>query len=260
MLQEMLKIDSNNELRIELDEVKFKQEKLFDEMKTIYADSKERSLEEVGVEISSRDDLDFVGELKEMFVSFAKESCFESEIIESVGSVVLRISGDGAYTGLSLFSGKIKKIERGIETNALVVVLKMENTKIEIKEEDLEIQTSRSGGAGGQHINKTESAVKIIHLPTGISAECQDERSQGKNKEKAMRALIEKITQKQSEKQQKNIKNQRNELKSKIFSSTPEIIFDFDTNKVTVNKTKQEYKLREILSGNLQVMINNQVM
>lgn len=101
--------------------------------------------------------------------------------------------------------------------------------------------------------------MKIIHLPTGISAECQDERSQGKNKEKAMHALLEKITQKQQEKQQKNIKNQRNKLKNKIFSNTPEMVFDFDLNKVYVNKFKSEYKIKDVLAGNLLSIINNKI-
>ena len=133
----------------------------------------------------------------------------------------------------------------------MVVVLLDSEKEIELREEDIAIEISKSSGAGGQHINKTESAVKLIHLPTGITAECQDERSQGKNKEKAMTALKEKILQKSKENRENNIKNQRNSLKTAIFADTPVLIFDFDRNRVVDNRTKKNYNLKEILAGNI---------
>ena len=170
----------------------------------------------------------------------------------------MKIKGKSVYALLKIFSGKAKKVLRGVETFANIVVLKTEEVETDIREEDLIIQTSRSGGAGGQHINKTESAVKIIHVPTGLFAECQDERSQGKNKEKAMQALQKKIEQRVLENQQKNIKNQRKEIRNKLFSATAELVIDFDANKVLLNSNKSEYKLKEIISGNLDLIINNQ--
>ena len=158
----------------------------------------------------------------------------------------IRGGGFGIYNKLSKICGKIKKIDRGVETEIVVAVLKKNNDEIVIDENDLQIQTSKSSGAGGQHINKTESAVKVTHIPTGISAECQDERSQTKNKEKAIARLYEKIAQSNLKKAQKNEEKQRKEIKNKIFASTPAIIFDFDANKVFVSETKKYYSLKYI--------------
>ena len=254
-LNELIACQHDPSLELEINHLREVQELLFNEIKFIYAENQKKEQEIAIVEIDSKEDELFVGQLKEMIKNFSESKSFEFSIDD--GKISLR--GEGSFESLSVLSGKVKKIERGVESFATIVVLKSDNQEIEIKEEDLEIQTSRSGGAGGQHINKTESAVKIIHLPTGVSAECQDERSQTKNKEKAMRALIEKITQKQQEKEQKNIKNQRSGLKNKIFGSTPEIVFDYDLNRVIFTASKDEYKLKDILKGDLDLIINNQV-
>lgn len=258
-LEELLKDAQNSELACDLSQMKDQKEQTLEYLKSLYSSLSSKEKEQLNIEISSKEDADFVAVIKDVFVAYANNNQINFEVADNKDTVSIKMTGAGVYSDLNQFSGKIKKIERGVESHALVVVLRTESEEIEIREEDLEIQTSRSGGAGGQHINKTESAVKIIHLPTGVSAECQDERSQGKNKEKAMRALLEKIAKQQNEKQQKNIKNQRNELKNKIFASTPEIVFDFDVNKLFINKNKTEYKLREVLSGNLSAIINNQI-
>ena len=255
VLREMVENEPDALVDQEINQLAEKRVSLFEELKSIYASNLKKDQELAIVEIDSKEDQEFVEQIKNMIRSFAESKSYEIEHDDSK----MLLKGEGAFESICLFSGKVKKIERGVETFATIVVLKSEDQVIEIREEDLEIQTSRSGGAGGQHINKTESAVKIIHLPTGISAECQDERSQTKNKEKAMNALREKIAQKQQEKEQKNIKNQRSDLKNKIFSQTPEIIFDFDLNKIIFTSSKDEYKLKDVLKGDLDLIINNQV-
>lgn len=257
-LEELVLLEHDGQMDQELNDLKSRQVLLFEELKSEYAQGLKMNEEMAIIEIDSKEDLDFVKQIQDMIIEYAKMQDFLTET-ETEKNDSIKLKGEGVFEKLSTFSGKIKKIERGVESFATIVVLKSEEQEIEIREEDLEIQTSRSGGAGGQHINKTESAVKIIHKPTGISAECQDERSQTKNKEKAMQALVEKITQKQQEKHDKNIKNQRNGLKNKIFSTTPEIVFDFDLNKIIFTASKAEYKLKEILKGNLDLIINNQV-
>ena len=244
----------------EIEDLRKQKEELLRGLKSLYLATKSKENEQVEIEISSKDDLEMVAILKGVFSAFADREGFECcEQERSEDSVKIKICGENIYSYLKTFSGKIKRVYRGVDSFASVVVLKTEDEDISLKEEDLEIQTSRSGGAGGQHINKTESAVKIIHTPTGLFAECQDERSQNKNKEKAMIALQRKLEQYVQEKQKKNIKNQRNEIKNKIFATTAEMVFDFDANKVLLNSNKTEYKLKEILSGDLSQIINNQV-
>ena len=255
-----LTTQGENGLVEELETLKSKQENLENEIKELLANKKQRQNEKVSIEINSKEDAELSETMSGLFEDYSKLKGFDFEKDnQSAGEIVLTISGDGVYGQFKIFSGKIKKVLRGVETTCLVVVLKQEASDVQVDEKDLEIQTSRSSGAGGQHINKTESAVKITHIPTGIFAECQDERSQTKNKEKAMAALIKKIAQKQQEKAIKFEKNQRNELKNKIFGSTPSVIFDYDANKVFVTNNKTEYKLKDILNGELGLIINNSV-
>ena len=259
-LEELRLLENSDGVNVEIKELEGQKEDLFNEIKAIYAESRQEDVGQVEIEISTKDDLEFVDLLKEIFCSFAKQREFEYfEQDQQTDSIKLKIKGKSVYALLKIFSGKAKKVLRGVETFANIVVLKTEEVETDIREEDLIIQTSRSGGAGGQHINKTESAVKIIHVPTGLFAECQDERSQGKNKEKAMQALQKKIEQRVLENQQKNINNQRKEIRNKLFSATAELVIDFDANKVLLNSNKSEYKLKEIISGNLDLIINNQV-
>lgn len=241
----------------EIEKLSLDAENLFEEIKNDYSGLGEKRDESVQIEISS-DDAEFKCELAGLFEAYSNLNSFEFEREdENNQTLILKIVGSNAYKNLSIFSGKAKKVLRGKEMQASVVILKKDNFDIVIKEEDLIIQTSKSSGAGGQHINKTESAVKITHVPTGIFAECQDERSQTKNKEKAMQWLIRKITQNSEEKSKKQENNQRNDIKNKLFASTPTIVFDFDLNKVFVKSNKQEYKLKDILEGKLDLIINN---
>ena len=252
--------DNFAECDLEVKNLELEKEGLFEKLKALYAESKSKENEQVEIEISSKDDMDFVLLLKEVFMTYSNRCGFELvENLSKSDAEFLKIAGEDVFKQLKIFSGKLKKVFRGNETFANVVVLKTDDEKIVINEDDLVVQTSKSGGAGGQHINKTESAVKIIHLPTGIFAECQDERSQLKNKEKAMQALLKKLEQQTKDKCEKSIKNQRKEISGKLFSTTPEMIFDFDANKVILNENKTDYKLKEIVSGNLELIINNQV-
>ena len=229
---------------------------LFERVKKIYFDESSKEVQKTKIEISQKQgNGGLVLELKDLVLNYASLNKFEIEVISETDSQIsLFVVGENSFEVLKSIGGTIRKIENTNESTALVVVLLDSGKEIELREEDIAIEISKSSGAGGQHINKTESAVKLIHLPTGITAECQDERSQGKNKEKAMAALKEKILQKSKENREKNIKNQRNSLKTAIFADTPVLIFDFDRNKVVDNRTKKNYGLKEILSGNLNII------
>ena len=233
-------------------------EKLILEAKEQFGKNKLLERQNVSIEITTKNDNEFVQFIKELILDFLKQHKADIEIKkDETSSVSIDAEGNGIYEILKLISGKAKKIQFGDEGIANIVVLKNIECNNEINENDLMIQTTRSSGAGGQHINKTDSAVRVTHIPTGIVAECQEERSQTQNKEKAIERLKEKIAQINQEKCKKNEENQRNSLKTKLFGNTPSVIFDFDENKVFETAHKLEYKLKDIIGGKLDIIFND---
>lgn len=173
----------------------------------------------------------FSGVLYRMYSMYAQSNGWKSEIIDcnetelgGYKEISFMIEGDGAYSRLKYESG-VHRVQRVPETESqgriqtstvtVAVLPEAEDVEVSINPQDLEIDTHRASGAGGQHVNKTDSAIRILHKPTGIVVECQDERSQLKNREKAMKVLRSKIHKMEMEKQAAEISNAR---KSQIGS------------------------------------------
>ena len=246
---------SRQELEFQNQDTEKQIEELFENLKTLYLETKDKQNQKVKIEINSKDKLEFVFDVVKNFASGANAKIEIQK--QNDKSMSCYVFGEDIYDELSVLSGIVRVVENTNVFDITVVVLDEKVFDDTIDENDIEMKTSKSSGAGGQHINKTESAVKLLHVPTGISVECQDERSQTKNKERAMNLLKEKILQYYAKNNENYIKNQRNTIKNAIFSDTASIIFDLDKHKVVVPKLKKEYDVMPVLDGNLKSISND---
>lgn len=215
----------------------------------------------------------FGADLLRLYQRYAERHGYKAEFMSSnftemggVKEVVLSISGRGAYSRLKFESG-VHRVQRVPETEsqgrihtsaATVAVLpESEDVEIEINPNDLEIDTYRSSGAGGQHVNKTSSAIRITHLPTGIVVQCQDERSQLKNKEKAMRVLKSRLFDLyNTEKVDKEAAARRSQVGSGDRSERIRT-YNFPQGRVTDHRIGLTiYKLEAFMDGDIDEMID----
>ena len=262
-LFELLQTEKNeNEkqgLIVEKENIDIECEKLLSVIKAMLKGNLEAKLQKVKIEVSAKpNNLEIVSELKNLFVKYMESKNAQIINIKQNGELgfVMQLQGENIFNGFENLSGNYKFVKLGEVANAVVVILEELISSDEVLEDDIEVQTTRSSGAGGQHINKTESAVRLVHIPTGVAVECQDERSQLKNKVRAFENLKDKIRKINEENNEKYIKNQRNAIKNAIFSDTPEVVFDFDKNCVQVKFNKKTYKLADVLE-NFSVIIND---
>ena len=215
----------------------------------------------------------FSGDLFRMYSRYAELRRWKVEIIsESLGEhggykeIIARIEGQGAYSRLKFESGahRVQRVpetesQGRIHTSACTVAVMPEADELEaidINPADLKVDTFRSSGAGGQHVNKTDSAIRITHLPTGIVVECQDERSQHKNRSKAMSVLQAKLASAQREKQQSEQAATRKSLVGSGDRSERIRTYNFPQGRVTDHRINLTlYKLDEIMQGELDEVI-----
>ncbi len=214
----------------------------------------------------------FAYEIMRMYKMFGEKRRWKIEDIDindtelgGVKEAVFSISGQSAYSFLKFESG-VHRVQRVPETESqgrihtstitVAVLPEVEEINIEINEKDLKIDTYRSSGAGGQHVNKTESAIRITHLPTGIVVQCQDERSQIKNREKAMRVLKSKLYEKQQEEAEKEYAQNRRSQVGTGDRSERIRTYNFPQGRVTDHRIGLTlYSLDTFMNGDLDEMI-----
>jgi len=212
----------------------------------------------------------FAGDLFRMYTRFAERNRWQVEIVsESPGEVggykevIARIVGQGAYSRLKFESGghRVQRVpatetQGRIHTSAATVAIMAEAddaSEVNINPADVRIDTFRASGAGGQHINKTDSAVRLTHIPTGIVVECQDGRSQHKNKDQAFRVLAARIKDKQMREQQAKEAAERKSLIGSGDRSERIRTYNFPQGRVTDHRINLTlYKIDFIMDGDLR--------
>ena len=215
----------------------------------------------------------FAGDLARMYARFAEKNTWSFEPMSLTESqtggykeAIYLVSGRRVYSSLKYEMG-VHRVQRvpatesqgRIHTSActVAVLVEMDEVAIKINPADLEIKTCRSSGAGGQHVNKTDSAIRITHLPSGIAVECQDERSQHKNKDKALKILHSRLYDaKQQESQQQQSSHRRAQVGSGDRSERIRT-YNFPQGRITDHRINLTlYKLAETLEGELGELVD----
>ncbi len=215
----------------------------------------------------------FAGVLFRMYSMYAAQKGFKTEVVYSnetglggYKEISFTVEGDGAYSRFKFESG-VHRVQRVPETESqgrihtstvtVAVLIQMEDFDFHIDEKDLQIDTFRASGAGGQHINKTSSAIRITHIPTGTVVECQDERSQFKNKDKAMKVLRSRLYDMEKTKRDNEIAGERKAQVGTGDRSERIRTYNYPQGRVTDHRIGLTlYSLEQILNGDLDVLID----
>lgn len=216
----------------------------------------------------------FAHSLFRMYSMYAETKRFKVDVINlnetelgGCKEVSFMIEGEGAYSRFKYESG-VHRVQRVPETESsgrihtstvtVAVLPEAEDVEIDINPADLQIDTYRSSGAGGQHINKTESAIRITHLPTGLVVECQDERSQFKNKDKAMKVLRSRLYEMEQAKQTEAIASDRKAQVGTGDRSERIRTYNYPQGRVTDHRIGLTlYKIEQILNGDLDEVVDS---
>jgi peptide chain release factor 1 len=280
-MEEALTLMSDPEMKEmaqeEYDRARCDRERLEDEIKILLLPSDPNDSKNVIVEIrggaGGEEAALFANSLYRMYSMYADSRRWKTELanineteLGGIKEVSFMIIGDGAYSRLKYESG-VHRVQRVPDTESsgrihtstvtVAVLPEMEEVDFEINPADLQIDTFRSSGAGGQHVNKTESAIRITHLPTGTVVECQDERSQHKNRDRAMKILVSRLYE---EEQRKQIEAHAAERKSQVGTgdrSERIRTYNFPQGRLTDHRIGLTvYKLEQVMNGDLDEVID----
>lgn len=216
----------------------------------------------------------FAGDLYRMYARYAETQGWQIELVSAnhgehggYKEIITRISGNSVYSYLKFESGahRVQRVpetesQGRVHTSACTVAVLPEVDEIndiQINPDDLRIDTYRSSGAGGQHVNKTDSAIRITHIPTGVVVECQDERSQHKNRAKAMSLLKTRLLDAEQSKQKKEQAQTRKSLVGTGDRSERIRTYNFPQGRLTDHRINLTiYQLGDVMEGNLSLVID----
>ena len=278
---EILKSDDNDLKEIaktEIEELNKELEKLEKELKVLMLPHDPTDDKNTIIEIRAGTGGDeaalFASDLYRMYTRFAERNSWKCSVMESntigIGGfkeIIFSVEGDGVY-GLMKFESGVHRVQRVPKTEtsgrvhtsaATVAVLpEAEEADIEVLDSDLKIDTYRASGAGGQHVNKTESAIRITHIPTGVVVTCQDETSQHKNKAAALKVLRSRLLAAQKEKIAKERATARKNMVSTGDRSAKIRTYNFPQGRITDHRINfTEYNLEAIMDGQISSVIEN---
>jgi peptide chain release factor 1 len=215
----------------------------------------------------------FSGDLFRMYSQYAQNQGYKVEVLNrnisdngGLKEIIAKIKGEGAFGKLKYESG-VHRVQRipttessgriHTSTASVAVMPEAESVDIEIEPEDIQIDTYRASGAGGQHVNKTESAIRITHIPTGLIVTCQENRSQLKNRETAMSLLRSKLYEMKVQEQQSERDSMRREQIGSAMRSEKIRTYNFPQSRVTDHRLKKSWhNLDAILDGEIDEMIS----
>ncbi|MCR4404911.1 MAG: peptide chain release factor 1 [Candidatus Acetothermia bacterium] len=279
--EEMLATEADPELREliaeELREYRERHERLQEEIQALLVPEDARDLRNAIVEIRAgaggEESALFAADLFRMYQKYAERKGLKIDVMDShptpllgFKSIIFAVEGRGAY-GLFKFESGVHRVQRVPVTEAsgrihtstasVAVLPETEEVELEIDEEELEIETFRSSGPGGQHANRTESAVRITHKPTGLVVTCQDARSQHKNKEKALKILRARLKERLEEEKAEELTSERRSQIGRAMRSEKVRTYNFPQNRVTDHRIDLTlYQLEEILAGDLDPLVS----